>query len=95
MEKSCRSDCLACGMRGAFSLRPVFVEEQWVGNAVSDRESVPGSCFQASAGARDLTAAMRFVLNLRALASSPGWVRRDTSSSGSGERITEEPSVAP
>ena len=39
MEKSCRNDCLACGMRGAFSLCPVFIEEQWVGNAVSDRIS--------------------------------------------------------
>lgn len=29
-----------------------------------------------------------------ALASSPEWVKRDTSSSGSGQRITE-PSVAP
>lgn len=61
IEKSCRNDCLACGMTGAFSLCPIFVEEQWVGNTVSDRESVPGSCFQASSGARDLTAATCFV----------------------------------
>ena len=61
MEKSCRNYCLACRTTGALSLRPVFVEEQWVGNAVSDRGSVPGSCFQASVGGMDLTAVTLFV----------------------------------
>lgn len=56
------NDCLACGMTGAFSLCPIFVElvTKWVGNAVSDREAVPGSCLQASTEARDLTAATCF-----------------------------------
>lgn len=49
-------------MTGAFSLCPIFVElvTKWVGNAVSDREAVPGSCLQASTEARDLTAATCF-----------------------------------
>lgn len=41
MEISCRNDCLACGTTGAFSLRPILAEEQWVGNAVPGREIGP------------------------------------------------------
>lgn len=45
MEKSCGNNCLACGVAGAFSLRPIFVEEQWVGNAVPGREISPWLLF--------------------------------------------------
>lgn len=63
MEKSCRNDCLACGMTGAFSLYHIFVGERWVGVMLCLAEkSVPGSRIQASAGVRDLTAATRFMV---------------------------------